>query len=388
MEQPTAKKKKDTLQKTLHIRVKDKHARVLLNLARQVNQVFNYCNELSSRAIRERQQWMSSYDLQKYTAGFSKCDDVLIGSQTVQLVCDEYATRRKQFKKTRLNWRVSNQKSTKYSLGWIPFKSKQIKYVQGQIHFAGFKFGLWDSYGLADYKICAGNFSEDSRGRWYFNAVVDVIDRADIQPSNNQKSAGIDLGLKDCATTSDGDKLHGRWYRELEKKLATAQRAGKKNRARAIHAKIKNRRADDMHKFSTQLVKENGAIFVGNVASAAMIKTKMAKSTLDAGWSKLKTMLEYKSRQAGVVFQVVNERYSTQTCSCCWVIPDSSPKGRAGLGIREWKCSNCGAVHDRDVNSARVILALGLGRLVGGSKRKSHSVCGPVTVTVQGIPGL
>ncbi len=136
------------------------------------------------------------------------------------------------------------------------------------------------------------------------------------------------------------------------------------------------------------MVKENGTIFVGNVASAVMIKTKMAKSTLDAGWSKLKMMLEYKSRQAGVVFEVVNERYSTQTCSCCWVIPDSSPKGRAGLGIREWKCSNCGAVHDRDVNSARVILALGLGRLVGGSKQGSHSVCRPVTVTVQGIPGL
>ncbi len=239
MEQQAAKKKKDTLQKTLHIRVKDKHARVLLNLAREVNQVFNYCNELSSRAMRERNQWMSGYDLQKYTAGFSKCDDVLIGSQTVQMVCDEYATRCKQFKKTKLNWRVSNRNSTKYSLGWVPFKAVDVKYVQGQIHFAGFKFGLWDSYGLADYKICAGNFSEDSRGRWYFNAVVDVCDKKGVISSNNQKSAGIDLGLKDCATTSDGDKLHGRWFRELEEDLAVAQRAGKKNRARAIHAKIK-----------------------------------------------------------------------------------------------------------------------------------------------------
>ena len=58
-----------------------------------------------------------------------------------------------------------------------------------------------------------------------------------------------------------------------------------------------------MHKFSTGLVARNAAIFVGNVSADAMVKTKMAKSTLDAGWSMLKTMLEYKSHGAGVVFE-------------------------------------------------------------------------------------
>ena len=128
----------------------------------------------------------------------------------------------------------------------------------------------------------------------------------------------------------------------------------------------KNQRKDDMHQFSTKLVRENAAIFVGDVASAKLVRTKMAKSTLDAGWAMLKTMLGNKSRQAGVVFEVVNEAYSTQTCSCCGVIPASSPKGRAGLGIREWTCSECGAVHDRDVNAARNILAAGHRRLVAG----------------------
>ncbi|ABM37869.1 hypothetical protein [Polaromonas naphthalenivorans] len=54
-------------------------------------------------AIRESQKWLSAYDLQKYTAGFSKCKGVKVGSATVQLVCEEYATRRRQFKKARLN---------------------------------------------------------------------------------------------------------------------------------------------------------------------------------------------------------------------------------------------------------------------------------------------
>ncbi len=135
---------------------------------------------------------------------------------------------------------------------------------------------------------------------------------------------------------------------------------------RAIHAKIANQRKDVLHKFSTRLVQDNAAIFVGDVASAKLVKTKMAKSTLDAGWSMLKTMLEYKSHQAGIVFEVVNESYTTQTCSCCGSIPASSPKGRAGLRIREWTCSDCGAVHDRDVNAAKNILAAGHRRLAVG----------------------
>src|SRR5690554_5554454 len=56
----------------------------------------------------------------------------------------------------------------------------------------------------------------------------------------------------------------------------------------------------------------------------------------------------------------------TQTCSCCGAKPDSRPKGIAGLGIREWTCSECGVTHDRDVNAARNILAAGRGRPVVG----------------------
>ena len=176
-------------------------------------------------------------------------------------------------------------------------------------------------------------------------------------------SVGIDLGLKTCATASNGHKIEGRFYRALEPRLGIAQRAGKKKRVKAIHAKIKNQRKDMLHKFSTAMVKDYGAIFVGDVASGKLVKTKMAKSTLDAGWSMLKTMLEYKSHQAGIVFEEVSESYSTQTCSQCASI--EGPKGLKGLGIRQWTCS-CAAEHDRDVNAARNIAARGHARLAGG----------------------
>ena len=239
--------------KTLRLRIKDKHARVLSTMVREVNQVWNFCNETSHRAIRERSQFLSGYDLQKLTNGFSKCEGILIGSPTVQQVCEDYAKARKQFKKAKLRWRVSNPQSSQYSLGWIPFKARALQYKAGQIAFAGQKFSLWDSYGLADYAWRAGSFSQDARGRWYLNVVVKV----QPQPSAGTASVGIDLGLKEAAVASSGERIEGRFYRKLEAKLGIAQRAHKKQRVKAIHAKIANQRKDLLHQFSTRLVKTN-----------------------------------------------------------------------------------------------------------------------------------
>lgn len=135
-------------------------------------------------------------------------------------------------------------------------------------------------------------------------------------------------------------------------------------RVRDKHAKIRNRRKDFLHKLSTSLVREHGAIFVGNVSASALSKTRQAKSVLDAGWSALRAMLKYKCDDAGVWFEEIDEAHSTQTCSVCHA--RSGRKGIAGLGIREWCCSECATVHDRDVNSARNHLAAGRSRLAEG----------------------
>lgn len=345
--------------KTLCLRVKDKHAKTLCAQAREVNLVWNFINELSEKHTRRTGKFFSAYDLNKYTTGGSK-EGLSLHSQTVQAINEEFVTRRIQFRKLRLSWRKSS--GARRSLGWIPIKKSVIRYRNGQLHYQGQIINLWDSYGLADYELGSGSFSEDARGRWYFNTTV--------KTQNDQNTAitsvGIDLGLKECAVASDGQRLTGRNYRKLEAKLGIAQRANKKLGAKNIHAKIKNRRKDELHKFSTKLTQEYGAIFIGNISSKDFIQTKMAKSTLDAGWSLLKTMLEYKSDCAGVVFEEVNEAYTTQTCSCCGNASPSSPKGRAGLRIREWTCSDCGSVNDRDLNAAKNILALGHERLAGG----------------------
>ncbi|MCT8348513.1 transposase [Photorhabdus temperata] len=337
-------------------------------MAYEVNQVFNLANEITRKAYShagefgaQKPQWLSAFDVQKQTAGIQKEKGWIIGSATVQEVIAEHGKARKQFKRAKLRWRVSG--GAKRSLGWIPFKSRAATWHNGQIKFAGHFFNVWDSYGLSGYKFRAGNFSEDARGRWYFNICVQV----ECEATKGTGAVGIDLGLKETAMPTEGEPLAaGRFYRELSAPLGKAQRANKKSRVKAIHAKIKNRRKDAIHKYTTALVNTHAAIFVGNVSSSQLAKTRMAKSVLDAGWAMLKTQLKYKAIARSVMFDVVNENYSTQTCSCCGAISDSSPKGRAGLRIREWTCVECGATHNRDRNAAMNILAAGHRRLVAG----------------------
>ena len=346
--------------RTLRLRLKDKHAAFLGEQAREVNFVWNYCNELSHKILQREGRFCSNVDLDKLTAGATK-EGLSLHSQTVQAISKELVTRRRQFKKAKLRWRVSH--GARRSLGWVPFKASALRYKGGQVWYSGRALSLWDSYGLNGYELGTGTFSEDSRGRWYLNVTVKTAKPAQSKAST---AVGIDLGLKDFLATSDGAAAGAHtFYKDLELALACAQRANKKRRVKAIHAKIANRRKDALHQLSTRLVKQNGAIFVGNVNAAGLAKTRMAKSVLDAGWSAFRTMLQYKCDDAGVWFEEVNEAYSTQTCSCC--ASRTGPKGVAGLGIRGWICSHCGSEHDRDVNAAKNILARGLARLAEGT---------------------
>jgi putative transposase len=354
--------------KTLSVRVRDKHAKILSRMAFEANQVWNAANaetaEWSSIPVPEVghiRNNITAFDLQKQLKSIRAERGMIIHSTTAQEVIAVHAKCRKQFQRDKLRWRVSG--GARRSLGWVPFKSGAAKWKNGQVYYAGHYFKVWDSYGLSGYQFRAGSFTEDTRGRWYFNIVVDVQVK---QPIGNGQ-VGIDLGLKDTATCSHGEKLvRGNFYRNSEEKLAKAQRANKQKAVKNIHAKIKNQRKDAIHKFTTELVKNNELIVVGNVSSSGLAKTKLAKSVLDAGWSILKTQLDYKSRGMRVAFVEVNESYTTQTCSCCGCISASSPKGRSGLRIRAWTCAECGASHDRDINAAKNILAAGHRRLAVG----------------------
>lgn len=241
----------------------------------------------------------------------------------------------------------------KRALGWIPFIPRAVQIDDDAAVYLKRRFRFWKSRDIkGEFK--AGSFVQDARGRWYVAFQCEVAD--DLPAGNGE--IGIDLGLKTLATCSDGTEVPAmRHYRQYERALSKAQRAGNKKLARAISAKIVNARRHHLHAASRKLADANSLIVVGNVSAAKLAKTRMAKSILDAGWSTFRHMLRYKSARRQAVYVEADERFTSQTCSECGSI--GGPKGLKGLAVRHWECIECGAHHDRDVNSARLILMSG-----------------------------
>ena len=364
--------------RTLHLRIKDKHAKTLNKMAFEVNQVWNACNDFGNSEPIPGFGWyvpkLNRVNCREPAERVVKERSLSLHSQTVQMISNEHRLRRdkalhrKEKPKSKLRWRVSS--GSKRSLGWIPFCGQAVKFVDGKVRFNKNFFDLWDSFGLDKYELRDGSFAEDSQGKWYFNVSVEIP----IDNGEGGNEIGIDLGLKNAANFSDGKKLKkGDWYRKLQKKIGMAQRANKKKRVKALHAKAKNQRKDYLHKASTKLVQSSALIVCGDISSKAQVKTKNAKSVLDSGWGIFRTQLEYKAIGRRVVYMQVSERYSTQLCSCCKEIPGSSPKGRSQLRIREWTCDLCGTTHDRDRNAAQNILNTGKTILAAGHTSKEDS---------------
>jgi IS605 OrfB family transposase len=205
----------------------------------------------------------------------------------------------------------------------------------------------------------------DAAGRFFASFVVKVT----AQPlAETDAERGIDLGLAHFAVMDDGTKIDSpRFLRRAEKKLKRAQKdlsrkqkgSNRREKARVkvarAHARVADARRDFHHKLSTRIIRENQAIVVEDLAVRGLARTKMAKSVHDAGWSAFVAMLDYKAKLYGRRFAKIGRFEPTsQVCSVCGVKDGSKP-----LHIREWECRQCGTVHDRDVNAARNILALG-----------------------------
>ena len=318
----------------------------------EVNAVFNYGNETSLKAATRtdcKRKWMSGFDLCSLTAGATQYFDK-IGADTIQSICTHYAQRRQAAKRLKLRWRVSG--GARRSLGWIPFKAASLKRKGVCLRFAGKCVRVFEMKRLEGVKWQAGCFAQDALGDWWLCLPVKVEAQQSIAP---QEAVGIDLGLKDIAVTSEGERLAaGRWTQGTADKLAFAQRRGHRRQAKRIHRKAARCRADALHKFSRKMVDRYQTIIVGDVSSVKLARTRMAKAVLDSGWGLLKSFLDYKSQQAARTFEVVSERNTSVTCSTCGAL--SGPRGVNGLIVRSWVCSDCGESHDRDVNAARNIL--------------------------------
>jgi len=321
-------------------------ARLALDaMARAANLVWNFCGETQEAARRWNRRWPTGFDLIGLTNGSSRA--LGLHSDTVQAVCKQFAVSRDEAER-RPRWRG------KKSLGWVPFQAARAIRLDGDaIVFLKRRYRLW-LHRPIDGEIKSGSFCADARGRWYVNLQVEV----ETDTACGSGEVGIDLGLKTLAAISTGDRIENpRHLDRYAQKLATAHRAGNAKRARAIHAKIVNCRRHFLHERSSQLVRDNRRIVVGNVNASGLARTSMAKSVLDASWSQFRFQLRYKAIRHGAEYIEADERFTTQVCSGCGAV--SGPKGIEHLGVRDWVCCECGACHDRDINSAINILVSG-----------------------------
>jgi transposase len=140
---------------------------------------------------------------------------------------------------------------------------------------------------------------------------------------------------------------------------------------------VRQTRLDHAHKTALRLVRDNQTVYAEDLAVSGLARTRLAKSVHDAGWAQLLCLIGEKAGQYGRGFYRIGRFVPTsQTCSACGSIDGPKP-----LSVRTWTCAACGAVHDRDVNAARNILAAGRAdrlNACGGTVRPPPAVAGSV----------
>ncbi|MEV1176663.1 RNA-guided endonuclease TnpB family protein [Nonomuraea sp. NPDC049784] len=209
--------------------------------------------------------------------------------------------------------------------------------------------------------------SRDPDGRWYVTFAVDTDAPEPVEQAGRE--IGVDLGVKDFAVTSHGQRITNPKHLErkarnlarYQRRMARKQRdSNNRMKAKAkiarAHRKVRNARADFLHRVSTNLVRQADLIAIEDLNVAGMVKNHcLAKAISDCGWGEFRRQLEYKCERYGRHLVVVDRWYpSSKTCSNCGHL-----LAELSLSTRAWTCPACRTRHDRDINAAKNILAAG-----------------------------
>ncbi|MFB4297841.1 RNA-guided endonuclease InsQ/TnpB family protein [Actinomadura sp. NTSP31] len=347
------------------------HAAELARTFGCVRLVYNRALEERTRAWHEERHRISYVEMSAMLTEWKKSRDLAFLSE-VSSVPLQQALRHLQaaftgfFDKRAKYPRFKSRKKARQS---AEYTRSAFKYREGRLTLAKMSGPLnivWSRPLPDDARPSTVTVSRDGAGRWFVSILCeDAVVRLDPVV----QTVGVDAGLVSLVTLSTGEKItNPRYERRDRERLTKAQRelarkaqgSANRNKARRrvarIHARIADRRRDFLHKLSTRLVRENQTVVIEDLNVRTMVSNhSLARAISDAAWRELRAMLEYKADWYGRELIVIDRWFpSSKLCSGCGAIT-----GSLSLEVREWECC-CGAVHDRDVNAARNILAAGL----------------------------
>ena len=205
----------------------------------------------------------------------------------------------------------------------------------------------------------------------------------DIKPNfNPEKITGIDIGLKEFLTTSEGETVAiSQHYRRSQKRLKVIQKRvsrrkkGSNRRHKAVkklgyqHKKIADKRKDFHFKVANYLLSKYDVIAYENLNVKGLARTRLAKSVLDAGWSNFLSILTNKAVNAGLLVVPVSAHNTSQNCSNCG---EKVPKKL----YQRWHSCSCGCELDRDHNAAINIKNRAVGQLALKAQLTSYAIAG------------
>jgi putative transposase len=288
-------------------------------------------------------------------------------------------------------------KSKRKSRASAEYTSSAFRFRDGALYLAKLSEPLvivWSRSLPKSAKPSTVTVSRDAAGRWFVSL---LCEDPEVQPlPTTDAVVGVDAGLDHLLTLSTGEKIaNPRHERTDRARLAKAQRAlsrkakGSNNRAKArrrvakVHARIADRRHDTLHKLTTRLVRENQTVVIEDLAVRNMVKNRsLARAISDAAWSQFRGMLEYKAQWYGRTVVAIDRWFpSSRLCSTCGTFAEKMP-----LSVRTWTC-NCGTSHDRDVNAAINIKAVGLTvSACGAGVRPQRRTSGGQSAMKQEVP--
>ena len=207
-------------------------------------------------------------------------------------------------------------------------------------------------------EIRQATISRTQSGKYFVSILCETGEK--VKPKakvEENTTVGIDLGIKTFLVTSDGECFDNpKYLRKAQSKLKYVQRKyskykGKRTKQKLaiLHEKVANKRKDFLHKTSSELIKNHDSLAIEDLAVSNMVKNhKLAQAISDVSWSTFVTMLEYKSEWYGKnILKIGRFEPSSKLCSCC-----GSINRELTLKDREWTCSNCNSLLDRDVNAS------------------------------------